>query len=312
MKNPIVFPPNFDIQHNVPLAEFTNIRIGGPADYLCTVRDQNIFIELYRFCRKMNIPFLALGDGTNVFFPQSGFRGLVAIIKFDKMNVVAKNAVVAEAGATLDQIRELCIDKGLAGFEFASGIPGTLGGAIYGNAGAYGSNVGEILTRAKILTLDGKVQFVKNDFFKFTYRHSNLKVHPAFVLQAELQLSKDDSSSIKARCDEIINIRTNKLPPADTPTAGSWFKNIKDEFGNATAAAKYLDAVGSKQTSVGDAAVHMKHANIFYNKGNATANDMLKLQDILQERVYQKFGIRLEREVMYIQTPGISICWGQK
>lgn len=299
MSTTIDFPPQFDIQHNVPLSEFTNIKIGGPADYLSIVKDQNIYIEMVRFCRTIGLPLLTLGNGTNVFFPESGYRGLVAIIKFDKVNVVTKNAVVAEAGATLDQIRELCIEKGLAGFEFASGIPGTIGGAIYGNAGAYGSNVGEILTRAKILTPDGHIQFVDHDFFKFQYRHSDLKVHPAIVLQAELQLQKGDSAEIKARCDEIIDIRTKKLPPADTPTAGSWFKNIKDEHGNATAAAKYLEAVGSKETSVGDAAVHIKHANIFYNKGKATATDMLKLQEILRDKVEKEFGIRLEREVMY-------------
>ncbi|MBN1480767.1 UDP-N-acetylmuramate dehydrogenase [candidate division KSB1 bacterium] len=299
--DPLEFPPPFVVQHNVPLADFTHIRIGGPADYLSIIRDQNIFIEIYRFCRDRDLPFLILGDGTNVFFSEKGYRGLVAVIQFDQLNVVAKNAVVAEAGATLDQIRELCIEKGLTGFEFASGIPGTIGGAIYGNAGAYGSNVGEILTRAKILTLEGEIKFVDKSVFKFAYRHSDLKVNPAFILQAELQLAKGDPAAIKRQCDEIIRIRTHKLPPSETATAGSWFKNIKDEHGNATAAAKYLDAVGSKQTNVGDAAVHIKHANIFYNKGRATATDMLKLQEILQQRVYEKFGIRLEREVIYIQ-----------
>lgn len=295
------FPPALVVRQDIPLTEFTRIRIGGPADYLSIIKDQNIFIEIYRFCREMDLPVFVLGHGTNVFFSERGYRGLVAVIQFDRINVVAKNAIVAEAGATLDQIRELCIDKGLTGFEFASGIPGTIGGAIYGNAGAYGSNVGEILTRAKILTIDGEIKFVDKNFFKFAYRHSDLKRNPAFVLQAELQLAKGDPAVITRQCDEIIRIRTQKLPPAETPTAGSWFKNIKDEHGNATAAATYLDAVGSKQTSVGDAAVHSKHANIFHNKGHATATDMLELQEILQQRVYEKFGIRLEREVIYIQ-----------
>ncbi len=299
MKN-IEFPPNFDIQTNISLADYTTLKIGGPADFLSEVRDQNIFISLYRFCRDRGIPFLALGHGTNVFFPESGFRGLVAIIRFDKVSTVTGSAVVAEAGASLDQIRLECIEHGLSGFEFASGIPGSIGGAVYGNAGAYGSNVGEILSRAKILTLDGQVKFVNRDFFKFAYRHSDLKIHPAFVLQVELQLAKGNPAEIESTCAEIIAIRTKKLPPAETPTAGSWFKNLKDEQGNATAAAKYLDAVGSKETSFGDAAVHSKHANIFYNKGRATAADMLKLQAILQERVREKFGISLEREVIYL------------
>jgi len=300
MSTIIDFPPQLDIQQNVPLSHFTNIKIGGPADYLSVIKDQNIYIELFRFCREIGLPFLALGDGTNVFFPETGYHGIVAIIKFDSVGLISKNTIVAEAGTSLNKIRELCIETGLTGFEFASGIPGSIGGAIYGNAGAYGSNVGEILTRAKVLTPDGQIRFVKNDFFKFSYRHSDLKINPAIVLQAEFQLKKGDPAAIKSRCDEIINIRTKKLPPSDTLTAGSWFKNIKDEQGNSTAAAQYLEAVGSRQTSVGDAAVHIRHANIFYNKGKATATDMLKLEDILQKRVYKKFGIRLEREVMYL------------
>lgn len=300
MSTVIKFPPHFHIQQNVPLASFTNIRIGGPADYLSVIKDQDVYIELFRFCREIKMPFLSLGDGTNVFFPESGYRGIVAIIKFDSVGLMPENTIVAEAGASLNQIRELCIETGLAGFEFASGIPGSIGGAIYGNAGAYGSNVGEILTRAKVLTPNGRIRFVKKDFFKFSYRYSDLKINPAIVLQAEFQLKKGDPSTIRSRCEEIIGIRTKKLPPADTLTAGSWFKNIKDKQGNPIAAAQYLDAVGSRQMSVGDAEVHIKHANIFYNKGKATATDMLKLQDILQKKVYKKFGIRLEREVMYL------------
>ncbi|MBN1465723.1 UDP-N-acetylmuramate dehydrogenase [candidate division KSB1 bacterium] len=295
------FPPNYTIQENVALADFTNIKIGGPADYLSVVTDQKIFVDLYRHCLAIGLRFLALGDGTNVFFSEGGFHGLVAIIKFDNTNIVAKNAVVAEAGASLEQILALCIENGLTGFEFTAGIPGTIGGAVYGNAGAYGSNVGALLTRAKILTASGEIIFVEHDFFKFSYRHSDLKVNPAIVLQAELQLAKGDAARIKSECDEIIAMRRMKLPPPDTLTAGSWFKNIKDDQGNATAAALYLDAIGARKMSVGDAAVHEKHANIFYNKGNATATDMLTLQQILQERVYRQFGVMLEREVMYVE-----------
>lgn len=300
MNNPD-FPPCFIVEKDVPLSRCTNIRIGGPAQYLAVVTDQTLFVELYRFCRQIGLPFLAIGEGTNIFFPENGRTGMTAVINFDKLATVAKNAIVAEAGATLEQVMELCIENGLRGFEFASGIPGTVGGAIYGNAGAYGANIGELVTRARILTPEGKIECVARDFFKFAYRHSFLKEHPAIVLQAELQLQKGDADAVASRCREIIEIRRQKLPPAETPTAGSWFKNIKDEEGQATAAAVYLEAVGAKETCVDDAAVHPKHANIFYNKGRATADDMLKLQDILQQRVFEKFGIRLQREVMYIE-----------
>ena len=302
----VTFPPQFSVRTQAPLKDYTHIRIGGPAHYLAEIGDQNIFVELYRFCRQIGLPFLALGDGTNVFFPQSGRDGLVAVIRFDKATTVAKNAIVAEAGAGLEQITALCIENGLSGFEFASGIPGTLGGAVFGNAGAYGSNIGELVTRARILTPEGRVELVGGDFFRFAYRHSYLKEFPAIVLQAELQLAKGDPHKIAARCQEILDIRREKLPPPETPTAGSWFKNIDCGKERRTAAAVYLEAVGSKATSVGDAAVHPKHANIFYNKGCATADDMLQLQEILQKRVFERFGILLEREVMYLESRGQS------
>jgi UDP-N-acetylmuramate dehydrogenase len=295
------FPPCFTVEKNVPLARYSNIRIGGPAQYLAVISDQTLFIELYRFCREISLPFLAIGQGTNILFSDKGRAGMTAVINFDKLVTVAKNAVVAEAGATLEQVMDVCIENGLNGFEFASGIPGTIGGAVFGNAGAYGNSIGELITRARILTPEGKIQHVGRDFFKFAYRHSFLKEYPAMLLQVELQLEKGDTETIAARCREIMDKRRAKLPPDDTATAGSWFKNIKDEEGRATAAAVYLEAVGAKETSIGDAAVHPKHANIFYNKGRATAAEMLKLQEILQARVFEQFGVRLQREVIYIE-----------
>lgn len=297
----IEFPPNFDIHYDVELSDYTTIKIGGPADYLVEVKDQNIFVQLYRFCLENDVPFLAIGDGTNIFFPQAGYRGLVAVIRFDKISTISGNSVVAEAGATLAQINQVCIENRLTGLEFTSGIPGTVGGAVYGNAGAYGNMVGNRLVRAKILTLNGEITYVEQDYFQFAYRTSRLKQEPAFILQAEFQLAKGDRENIRAACQEIIDIRTAKLPPQDTPTAGSWFKNIETAAKRRTAAAMYLDKIGSKQTAVGDAAVHPKHANIFYNKGRATAQDMLELEAILKKRVFDEFGIELHREVMYIE-----------
>jgi len=294
------FPAHFHIREQVSLSDYTTLKVGGAADYLAEVIDQTQLIELYRYCRNYQLRFLAIGDGTNIFFPESGFRGLVAVLRFDKIASLGKQSVVVEAGATLKHLVQFAIDNSLSGLEFATGIPGTVGGAIYGNAGAYGSNVGELLTRAKVLTQEGKLAFVDRDYFRFAYRYSGLKTNPAIVLQAEFQLDKGDNVEIKRRCDEIITIRNKKLPPPEIATAGSWFKNLKDKDGGPIAAARYLDAVGSKQTKVGDAAVYIKHANIFYNRGHATASDMLKLERELQQRVQREFGIRLEREVMYI------------
>ncbi|NOY61161.1 MAG: UDP-N-acetylmuramate dehydrogenase [Calditrichaeota bacterium] len=297
----ISFPQKFHVRQNVALSEYTSIRVGGKAAFLSEINDQNSFIELFQFCLQENIRLLTLGGGTNVFFPESGFDGLVAIIKFNNITVHADDSVTAEAGASLSALNRVCVDHALTGFEFSSGIPGTVGGAIYGNAGAYGRSVSDCLIAAKILTPKGKVQNVENNYFHFSYRASQLKKNGAILLEAEFQLQKGEMAEIKKRVDEILALRRKKLPPADVATAGSYFKNILDEHGNKTAAAVFLDAVDSKQTSVGDAAVHQKHANIFYNRGHATASDLLRLEEILKQRVLDKFGIRLKREVMYIE-----------
>ncbi len=296
-----LFPHKFHIRQSVALSEYTSIRVGGKATFLAEINDQAHLIELFQFCLRENIRLLTLGGGTNVFFPESGFDGLVAIIKFDKITVHADDRVTAEAGASLSALNRVCIDHALTGFEFSSGIPGTVGGAIYGNAGAYGNAVSDCFIAAKIITPDGEVQIVDNAFFNFSYRTSQLKKNQAILLQADFQLQKGEWAKIQKCVDEILAKRRKKLPPPEIATAGSYFKNILDEHGKKTAAAIYLDAVGSKQTSVGDAAVHPKHANIFYNRGHATAADLLRLEEILKQRVLEKFGIRLEREVMYIE-----------
>ena len=297
----ISFPQKFHVRQNVALSEYTSIRVGGKAAFLAEINNQAHFVELVQFCLRENVRLLTLGGGTNVFFPESGFDGLVAIIRFAEITVHADDRVTAEAGALLAALNQVCIDHALTGFEFSSGIPGTVGGAIYGNAGAYGNAVGNCLVAAKILTPDGVVQTVDKAFFNFSYRTSHLKNYPAILLQADFQFRKGDSAKIQKQVDEILEKRRKKLPPSDIATAGSYFKNILDEHGKKTAAAVYLDAVGSKQTSVGDAAVHQKHANIFYNRGHATAADFLRLEEILKRRVLEKFGIHLEREVMYIE-----------
>ena len=295
------FPPQIRIKRNCPLAPYTSIRIGGSAAYLAEVDDQDTFVRLYRFCRDHDIRMAVLGHGTNVFFSDEGFEGLVAVIKFDSINVGASGRVTAEAGAALSALNEACTRHGLTGCEFTAGIPGTIGGAIYGNAGAYGSSIGDVLTWARVLTAEGKVLEVENEYFQFAYRDSILKRNHAIVLEATFQFAAGDRQKIEARVNEILALRRQKLPPPDVPTAGSYFKNIENKEGRRTAAAIYLDAIGSKEISVGDVAVHPKHANIFYNKGRATARDVLTLEKILKEKVQQKFAIKLEREVIFIK-----------
>lgn len=298
---PIQFPQQFNILPNIKLSNYNTIKVGGNARYFTVVKDQSILVDLYRFAFLEKIRFLALGHGTNVFFSKEGFNGLVAVLDFKNIFYEEKNFITIQAGAALKDLNETCLKHALAGCEFTSGIPGTVGGAIYGNAGAYGNSIADRLWEATILTIDGHVKKVDNSYFKFDYRYSALKKNPAIVLDATFKFQHGDQQEIKSKIDNILTKRRKKLPSHTVPTAGSYFKNILKSDGTKEAAALYLDQIGSKTICVGDAAVHHKHANIFYNKGNTTAEELLELEKILQEKVYNQFGIRLEREVMFIE-----------
>ena len=299
------FPVKFPVDKNVSLKEFTRIKIGGNADYLSIAKSQQDLIELVQFCIKNKYPYLVLGRGSNVFFSDLGFRGLVIIADFGNIEYTSENMIRIEAGAELKTLNELCIEKSLTGFEFSTGIPGTVGGAIFGNAGAYGKSVGECISSARVLTADGKIKWVEPNYFRFRYRHSLLKENRAILLEAQFKFDKGDSALIREKVEQISRIRTEKLPPENIPCAGSYFKNLKDEKQNPLPAALLLDAVGSKTISVGGAGIYEKHANIIINKGNATAKDVLKLENILKKLVFDEFNIQLEREVIFINENGI-------
>ena len=290
----------FDVHQQVDLRTYTRIGIGGPADYLVVVRDPEQLVRLYNICLRTGIRFLPLGHGSNVLFPDEGYRGLVAVLAFDHIEALGETGFLVQAGASLAELNRLCICRSLTGFEFSSGIPGTVGGAVYGNAGAYGKNIGECVTGGRVLLPDGTVRDVDHDFFGFDYRHSALKSNGAILLSVRIALEKGDYEAILKRVREIRSIRCKKLPHWSTLTAGSFFKNIPNPGGHNIAAAKYLDEIGSKQARIGDAGVHPKHANVIYNMGHATARDVLALEDLLRERVRERFQIELQREVMYL------------
>jgi UDP-N-acetylmuramate dehydrogenase len=295
------FPSRFGIKNNVPLVYYTNIKIGGSARYVAEVANRDELIDLYRFCHRHGVRFLLLGQGTNVFFADTGFRGLVAVFRHGRVEKRSDKVLYAESGAPLADLNDMCVENSLTGCEFSSGIPGTIGGAIYGNAGAYGRAMADCLIGAEILTVDGDILQVDKGFFEFQYRDSALKRNRALVLSALFEFERGDAGIIRKRVDEILALRSEKLPEREVPTAGSYFKNLQDENGHPLAAARLLDAVGSKEIRINDAAVWHKHANIFVNKGRATAADLLELERVLRARVMEAFGIQLEREVIYIE-----------
>ncbi len=299
MTHMIEWPAHLDIRHNMPLKSCTKIRIGGPARYYTQITTREKLLEITQLCRKYHIRFIPMGAGTNVLFADEGIDGLVAVLALDQIDD-KNNVLTVQAGVSLKQLVDFCAGKNLTGIEFAAGIPGTVGGAVFGNAGAYGKAVGDILTSAVLLTPEGKIIRATKNQMVFTYRSSRLKKSKEIVIEATFSLKRGEKSKILEEMDGILRLRQRKLPADSAKTAGSWFKNIKDAEGNATAAAIYLDAVGGKKTAVNDAGIFQKHANIFINHGNASARDMLQLEEILKNRVYEKYNIILEREVMYI------------
>ena len=292
---------SFNPQINGSLKAFSNIRVGGQADFIIRVQSKKEFIRLFRICREQGVRLIPLGHGSNVFFSDGRIKGVVAVLAFSDIVLTDDSSIIkVSAGAGLSDLLEFSFCNSLSGLELFSGIPGTVGGAVFGNAGAYGSDIGSCLLRAEILTEKGDILTVDNSFFEFAYRDSVLKRNRAVLLEADFILTRGIQGEIRKKSEEILAVRKKKLPSYEIPTVGSYFKNLCLESGERKAAAIFLDAVGSKDCSVGDAVVFSGHANIICNRMNCKAEDILRLEEMLVEKVKKRFGITLEREVIYI------------
>ncbi len=292
---------SFNPQINGNLKAFSNIRVGGQADFIIRVQSREEFIRLFRICREQGVRLIPLGHGSNVFFSDGRIKGVVAVLAFSDIVLTEDTTIIkASAGAGLSDLLEFSFCHSLSGLELFSGIPGTVGGAVFGNAGAYGSDIGSCLMHAEILTEKGDILTVDNSFFEFAYRDSVLKRNRAVLLEADFILTRGIQGEIRKKSEEILAVRKKKLPAVEIPTVGSYFKNLCLESGERKAAAIFLDAVGSRECSVGDAVVFSGHANIICNRLSCSAEDILRLEAILVEKVKKRFGITLEREVIYI------------
>ncbi len=292
---------SFNPEINGNLKCLSNIRVGGKADYVVRIESKDEFVRLSRMCGEVGQRIIPVGHGSNVFFSDGRVEGVVAVMLFSGMRISGANRVIVSSGVRLSDLLEFSFRNSLSGLELFTGIPGSVGGALYGNAGAYGSEIGSRLLRAEIMTSTGEIINVDNSYFRFGYRDSVLKRNRAVILEAELELTRGEESRIREKSAEIQALRDRKLPPVETLTVGSYFKNLCLASGERKAAAYYLDAVESKTCSVGDAFVYEGHANIICNRGNCSAEDILRLESILAERVKTRFGINLEREVMFIE-----------
>ncbi len=283
-----------------PLAPHTTFRIGGPADFFYQARTPDELIRGINTAREFNLAYFVLGGGSNLLIGDSGFRGLVIKNLCNKI-LIQDNKVTAQSGTPVSELVGLSVEQGLSGLEFAAGFYGTLGGAVYGNAGAFGRAMCDVFEEGIILSPKGRLETVKPDYFEFGYRHSKLKISRDILLSATLVLENGEKQRIKTKVEENIKLRRTRLPE-NQGSAGSFFKNVKSSrTGSAGVSAGYLlEQVGAKQMRVGDAMVFPGHANIIVNAGRATAEEVKTLASSLKSRVKEKFNIELEEEIIYL------------
>jgi len=248
-------------------------------------------------------PFFPFGGGTNLLVSDSGYEGLVIKIEVKGLRTLGDDLIESGAGENLSDLVQFSVDNSLSGLEFAAGIAGTVGGAIYGNAGAYGGDIGTVVSELTLIDKVGEIKTVGPEYAGFGYRDSYLKESGDIVAMARFTLKVGDAGIIKNKVDEIISVRQEKLPN-DEPSAGCFFKNIPDpgQKHGKLAAGKLLEEIGAKDVTVGGAAVSAKHANIIINTGSATSKEIAQLADKLKEKVYKKHGIMLDDEVIKLGT----------
>ena len=280
-----------NILKNEPLKNHTSFKIGGPADEFCEVASQEEIAELIKYAGEKNIPYTIIGNGSNLLVGDKGIRGLVIKIAkgFDKVQV-SGNVITAQAGILLSKLAKFALSQNLAGLECASGIPGTLGGAIFMNAGAYGGEMKDVIKSVTYLE-DGKIREASGEELDFGYRRSRFSGGCGIILSATLELTFDDKEKILERMEDFKERRTSKQP-LSMPSAGSTFKRPEGYF-----AGKLIEDSGLKGYSIGGAQVSEKHSGFVINKGNATAKDVVDLIEHIQKTVYEKFGVNLETEV---------------
>ena len=286
---------SYNVYRNEPMRKHTTFRIGGPADfYLCPHSAKEIQ-KTVAICREDELPYFILGNGSNLLVSDQGYRGVVIQLWKNVSDILVEGCRIrAKAGASLAKIAGEALEEGLTGMEFAAGIPGTLGGAVVMNAGAYGGEMKDILQEALVMDEQGEIFTLKKEELHLGYRTSIIKEKGYIVLAAALELKPGDRKEIKEKMDELKQRRVEKQP-LDMPSAGSTFKRPEGYF-----AGKLIMDAGLRGFSVGGAQISEKHCGFVVNTGKATANDVLTLIREVQKRVRDKFGVELETEVKFL------------
>ena len=273
------------------MKKHTTFRIGGPAQYYVTPENKEAVIAVIRLCREEKIPYYVIGNGSNLLVSDEGWRGLILSTEKLCQCQVSGDRICAGAGVQLARMAKAAKEASLTGLEFAAGIPGTLGGALVMNAGAYGSEMKCVLISATVLKPDGDVEKIPAEALELGYRTSCIPREEYIVLEAEVQLEKGDMEAIQARMDDLAYQRRSKQP-LEYPSAGSTFKRPVGYF-----AGKLIDDAGLRGFQVGGAQVSEKHCGFVINKDHATAQDVMNLCQAVKDKVMDRFGVELEMEV---------------
>lgn len=287
------FLPGIVHRFDEPMCEHTSFRIGGAAEVMAFPKDAGELAKLLEVSTLLDTKHAILGAGTNVLAPDEGMQGIVICLKdcLGGMEQTGDTAIRVMAGVTMTRAAVFAANLGLSGLEFAHGIPGTVGGGVYMNAGAYGGEICQVCKTVDVMETDGTIRRYSNQEMAFSYRHSVLEEKGGIVIAAEFELQKDSTARIRERMKELMAKRSASQP-LDKPSAGSAFKRPVGAY-----AAALIDQAGLKGYRVGDAAISQKHAGFAVNLGKATAADMKLLLQQVSDRVYEESGIRLEPEV---------------
>lgn len=288
------FPENL-VLIDEPMKNHTSFKIGGPADVLFMPREVKQISQAVALCKELDVDYFIMGNGSNLLVSDKGIRGVVIKISENLSDVRVKdNRIIAQSGILLSKLSKIALKHSLTGLEFASGIPGSLGGAITMNAGAYGGEMKDVVTLVRCIDEKGEIIEFTNEQMKFGYRSSIIEERDLIVIEVEMELKKGNYEDIKNYMDLLTQKRTSKQP-LYLPSAGSTFKRPEGHY-----AGKLIEDAGLRGLRFGDAQVSEKHCGFVVNLGNATCNDVLNLIKVIQKTVRDKFGVELKTEVKII------------
>lgn len=283
-----------NVLQNEPMSKHTTFRIGGNADVFVTPNTTESLEAIISYVTNNNIPYYVIGNGSNLLVKDNGFRGVIIQLYKKFANIVVNdNVITAQAGALLSTVAKTALNNSLTGMECLSGIPGTIGGAVCMNAGAYGGEMKDIVVKTKVIH-NGKIETISNNDSDFGYRKSKIMSENMIVVETVLSLKKGNKEEIQSKMSDLLTQRNSKQP-VELPSAGSTFKRPEGYF-----AAKLIDDSGLRGYSVGKAQVSPKHCGFVVNNGGATAKDVLTLMHNVSSVVEDNFGVKLEPEVRII------------